>query len=106
QLEALLAPFTKGKSKEDYLLPVIKRMEPHLQYKDIQWAMARYNKALKTLATKAGIEENLTSYVARHSFASLADEMEIPITGIRDMLGHERISTTESYLADLRKSKI
>jgi integrase/recombinase XerD len=85
---------------------VIKRQSPVEQYKDVLWAIQRYNKNLKKLATLAGIEENLTSYVARHSFASLADEMEIPLTGIRDMLGHERASTTEAYLSDLRKSKI
>jgi integrase/recombinase XerD len=106
QLEVILKTFTIGKERSDYLLPVIKRTNPIHQYKDILWAIQRYNKNLKKLAQLAGIEENLTSYVARHSFASLADEMEIPVTGIRDMLGHERVSTTESYLSDLRKSKI
>ena len=106
QLEIILQHFTRGKDKSDYLLPVIKRDTPALQYKDVLWAIQRYNKNLKKLAMQAGIEENLTSYVARHSFASLADEMEIPITGIRDMLGHQKASTTEIYLSDLRKSKI
>jgi integrase/recombinase XerD len=40
------------------------------------------------------------------SFATLANKMEILLTGIWDMLGHERASTTEAYLSDLRKSKI
>jgi integrase len=106
QLEAILARFAEGKNKSDYLLPVIKRQTPVEQYKDVLWAIQRYNKNLKKLAALVGIQENLTSYVARHSFASLADEMEIPLTGIRDMLGHERASTTEAYLSDLRKSKI
>lgn len=106
QLESILQGFAAGKGKDEYLLPVIKRQSPVEQYKDVLWAIQRYNKNLKKLAALAGIEENLTSYVARHSFATLADEMEIPLTGIRDMLGHERASTTEVYLSDLRKSKI
>lgn len=57
-------------------------------------------------AGKAGIEENFTSYVTYHSFASLAAEMEVTITGIRDMFGHERVSTAEADLSDLRKCKI
>lgn len=106
QLQSVLSSFIEGKCSTDYLLPVIKRESAADQYKDVLWAIQRYNKALKKIAALAGIQENLTSYVARHSFASLADEMEIPLTGIRDMLGHEKASTTEAYLSDLRKSKI
>ncbi|MBR9997384.1 MAG: hypothetical protein KFF73_00365 [Cyclobacteriaceae bacterium] len=35
----------------------------------------------------AGIEEKLTSYVPRHPYASIADEMGIPVTAISQMLG-------------------
>ncbi|MBI1185434.1 tyrosine-type recombinase/integrase [bacterium] len=48
----------------------------------------------------------LTSYVARHSYASIADDMEVPITVISQMLGHQKISTTQSYLTDLRKNRL
>jgi len=44
--------------------------------------------------------------VSRHSFASGADDMGIPLTAISQMLGHKNISTTQSYLASLRKSKM
>jgi len=53
-----------------------------------------------------GIEERLTSYVSRHSYASIADEMGIPLTAISQMLGHEKIGTTQAYLDKLRKSKL
>jgi site-specific recombinase XerD len=59
--------FAAGKSSDDYLLPVIKRTELQDQYSDIDEARRRYNKRLKKLATLAGIDENLTSYVSRHS---------------------------------------
>ena len=54
----------------------------------------------------AGIEEKLTSYVSRHSYASIADDMGIPLTAISQMLGHEKVSTTQAYLDKLRKSKL
>lgn len=54
----------------------------------------------------AKIEENLTSYVARHSYATIADQMEIPLTTISKMLGHEKVNTTQIYLASLKKSTI
>jgi site-specific recombinase XerD len=94
QLKPILDTFTKGKSKDDYLLPAIKRESPIGQYKDIKEARLRYNRNLKELAKLAGIEEQPSSYVSRHSFASSADYLGIPITAISQMLGHKAIGTT------------
>ena len=63
-------------------------------------------KQLKKLGELAGIDEKLTSYVARHTFATLADQMEIPITAISQMLGHGRISTTQIYLTGLKNNTL
>lgn len=70
------------------------------------WALQRYNKRLKKLGKLAGIQETSTSYVSRHSFASIANNMEIPVTAISEMLGHERLSTTQVYLAGFKKEAI
>lgn len=95
--------FIADKEKDDYILPIIKHTEPASQYKDVTLARQRYN---KKLAEMAGIEENLTSYVARHSYATITDEMEIPITAISKMLRQEKINTTQIYLDSLKKSTI
>lgn len=102
----IIKEFKKGKKKNDYLIPAIKREDDLLKYRDIEWARKRYNKNLKTIAKLAGIEERLTSYVSRHSYASIADEMGIPLTAISQMLGHEKVSTTQAYLDRLRRSKL
>ncbi|MGY3055008.1 integrase/recombinase XerD [Pedobacter sp. UYEF25] len=62
------------------------------------------NKYLKILAEMAGISKNLSTHIARHSFAVLADES----TGgnmaiIQQLLGHSKRSTTEGYIKNLRK---
>jgi len=105
-LKPILDIFTEGKMPDEYILPVIKRTELAEQYKDIMWARKRYNKRLKDLAEAAGIKENLTSYVSRHSFASIANNMAVPLTAISEMLGHQKISTTQVYLAGLQKEII
>lgn len=105
-LNEILAYYTAGKDQNDYILPIIKRDTLQDRYKDVLWALNRYNKRLKQLAVQAGIKEKLTSYVSRHSFATIADNMEIPVTAISQMLGHEKLSTTQSYLAGVRKSAI
>jgi site-specific recombinase XerD len=106
QLWPVIKVFIKGKKIDDYLIPAIKRESELLKFRDIEWARKRYNKNLKTIAQKAGIEEKLTSYVSRHSYASIADEMGIPVTAISQMLGHEKVSTTQAYLDKLRRSKL
>jgi len=72
----------------------------------VHWALLRYNRRLKEIGKKIGIKEKLSSYVSRHSFASIANNMEIPVTAISEMLGHERLSTTQIYLAGFRKEAI
>lgn len=105
-LEKILHPYTREKKEDDFILPIIKRVNLVDQYKDIQWAQKRYNERLKEVAQLAGIDEKLTSYVSRHSFASIANNMGIPVTAISQMLGHENLATTQTYLASLRKDII
>ena len=106
QLKPLLKHFSKSKKRSDYLLDILEVGTPSEQYNKITWARKRHNKNLQVLAKLAGIEENVTSYAARHTFASGADDMGIPLTAISKMMGHKKISTTQAYLSGLRKSKI
>jgi integrase/recombinase XerD len=84
-----------------YVFPIIKRDSATHQDKDIQWARKRYNSKLKKLAEKCDIEQNLTSYVSRHSFATQAMLQQIPLNAISSMLGHSSLKTTEIYLKSL-----
>lgn len=97
----LLRPYMEGKSKEEYILPIIHRKRPENIYKDIEWARGRYNKGLKEISELCGIEQRLTSYVSRHSFATQAMLNKIPLEAISAMMGHSRINTTQIYLKSL-----
>src|SRR3712207_7772652 len=59
---------------------------------------SRYNRSLKLLARQAGISVNLTSYVARHSWASIAYEQGIALPVISKVLGHTNTETTLVYI--------
>lgn len=100
-LETILNYYISQNNPSGYIFPIIRRELPHLQDRDIQWARSRYNKKLKTLAELCGIEENLTSYVSRHSFATQAMLQEVPLNAISTMLGHSSLKTTEIYLKSL-----
>ncbi len=100
-LEEILSYYMDKNPDTEYVFPIIKRETPTGQYKDIEWARKRYNKKLKDLAKLCGIEQNLTSYVCRHSFATQAMMHEIPLAAISSMLGHSSMKTTQVYLKSL-----
>ena len=56
-----------------------------------------YNRALKDLATMAGIQKRVTSHVARHTFATWMLHEEVPIERVAKMLGHANIRQTQRY---------
>ncbi len=48
----------------------------------------------------------LTTYVARHSWASNAYKMGIPVAIISEALGHGSEKTTRIYLASMEEEKL
>lgn len=68
--------------------------------------LRRVNNALKTIGEKAGLSARLTTYVSRHSWATIAKAKNVPINIISDALGHESAATTQIYLASIDASVI
>lgn len=98
-LQAILDTYLHGKEADDFILNVIKSEEVQQQYTNIRDESHRYNRSLKEIGELCGIEQPLTSYVARHSFATIAKYKDVPISIISQALGHSDLKTTEIYLA-------
>lgn len=105
RIQQILDRYPKQKNN-DYIFPIITKATPEEQYRQVKWARSRYNKKLKKIAELCGIQETLTSYVSRHSFASIANTLKVPITNISQMLGHGSIKTTQIYLDSLPNQMI
>lgn len=101
QIQLILNHYVINKEPEDYLFPIIRRDTADHQYQSLKWARKRYNKKLELLAKECNIQEHLTSYVSRHSFATRAKNLGIATASISDMLGHGDIKTTQVYLDSL-----
>ncbi|WP_041257703.1 tyrosine-type recombinase/integrase [Fibrella aestuarina] len=99
-----------------YLLPWLSRYVPTPGLSEpeakAEWlsktesATAQINVQLKELARLAGIEGKLTSHVARHTFATLADAKITDKRKISAALSHKRFATTEIYLSELRSEEV
>jgi integrase/recombinase XerD len=64
------------------------------------------NKHVGMLARRLGIEEKVTTYTARHSWATIMERKGAPVGIIRDGLGHTSTKTTEDYLAGFDREAI
>lgn len=88
-----------------YLFPIITNPGRN-ERKQYETALRHTNNALKIIATMADIRIPLTTYVTRHSWATIAKNKNIPVNVISDALGHDSISTTQIYLASIDASAI
>lgn len=88
-----------------YLLPLIRegKGEERRQYLNSSHLLNRY---LKNIGKRLGLSQPLTMYVARHSWASVAREIDIPLSVISQGMGHDSESTTLIYLDSIDRSKI
>jgi len=73
----------KGKASGDLLLPF--------------GSHQRFNICLKKVAKLCGIKKNVTSHLARHTFATFALTNGVSIECVSKILGHTKINTTQIY---------
>lgn len=84
----------------DYIFPILLKQgltEQQIFYRKTK-VLRKYNKDLKELAQLAKIDKKLTSYVARHSFATILKMSGTSVEKISEMMGHSDVQVTMSYL--------
>lgn len=88
-----------------YLLPILKEngTDCRIQYRNSAHFV---NDKLRKIGEQLGLGIPLTSYVARHSWASIAKSKNIPVSTISEAMGHDSESTTRIYLASLDTSSV
>jgi integrase len=101
----------------EYVFPILKRMVHEKCEKDkkskkdkisgdklkvmerqYSSTLCYYNQELKKLGNMVGVKIKLTSYVARHTWASLAYINKVDLAVISQALGHSSTTTTQIYI--------
>lgn len=92
-------------SRTSYLLPVIKNngKDEWMQYIN---EAHRVNRNLKKIGVQLGLSIPLTTYVARHAWASIAKSKNVSVATISEAMGHDSENTTRIYLASLDTSAV
>ena len=88
-----------------YLLPLISRLDGTEQ-RQYRQAAQNINRGLKQIAEQLHLKEPLTLYVARHTWASIAQSNHVPLSVISVAMGHDSETTTQIYLASIQGSAI
>lgn len=84
-----------------YLLPLLGDRDKDDQERRYKAAYHRINRNLRRIGELVGLEKPLTMYVARHSWASAAQQQSVPLATISRAMGHDSERTTRIYLSSL-----
>jgi integrase len=90
---------TIDRRANNYVFPFLSAEMTELQKKQtIHQTVKMTNKWMGKIAEQLGIEGDVNTYSARHSFATSLLKSKAPLAFISKALGHTNIKTTESYL--------
>ena len=84
-----------------YVFPILSSFHksPTQKQNRIKKCLKQVNSDLKLIAMKLGIEPNLSTYAARHTYAMSLKRGGINMNVISDALGHADIKVTKHYLS-------
>lgn len=91
----------KKETTKPYLLPIIRSHDPKKAHAQYTSALCAHNRNLRKIGEMVELTFPLSSYFARHSWATVARDAHIPISVISSGLGHTSERTTQIYLAQL-----
>lgn len=93
-------------SGNDYVFAIFneKHVTPTAIYNRKVKMLRKINQDLKAIASLCGITTELTTYVARHSFATILKRQGINTSIISEMMGHDTEKTTQVYLDDFENT--
>lgn len=83
-----------------YLFPILGRehVTPKQQWNRTRKCLKELNADMKEAAEVVGIEEVLTSYVLRHTYATTQKESGVDVGLISELMGHSSVDVTKAYL--------
>ena len=103
EMKATIDSFSSEVKESAYVFPIIleNKLSAYAQY---ETALRTQNYRLKKLAGLSGIEKQVSTHWARHSWANIGKHENLSIRVISECLGHTSEKTTRIYLDSLDNS--
>jgi integrase len=90
---------SKDKDPDTYIFGIIDKDDnPEKVHAKVKQTYRRINEHMKKIGIELGIDIKLTTYAARHSFATVLKRSGASTEFISESLGHKDLKTTENYL--------
>jgi site-specific recombinase XerD len=102
EARTIIEKYATYQNRTGYLFPILdsrKHITPMQKFNRVRKLCHQINKELHKIANKLNIKEDVTTYVARHSFATVLKKSGVNIGIISQALGHQDIKTTQVYLS-------
>lgn len=103
-----LATIAKYQSDNIYLFPILSKFHKTAQQKAnrVHKVLAIINKSLKAVGEELNLPIDLTTYVARHTYATVLKRSGVNTSIISESLGHSSEKVTQIYLDSFENSQI
>lgn len=107
-VEKILKFYKEQSASSPYVFPILLRsgMDAKQIANRRHKVLSRYNRRLNEIAELAGIERKISSYVARHSYATIMLYKGASVEVISESLGHSNVQITGSYLKRFDNKRI
>jgi len=90
----------EDKDPDNFVFEIIsKKSSPQQEQAQIKNFTRFINQHIKILCKKVGLSDQVSTYWARHSFATIAIREGAPMEFIQESLGHNNLNTTQKYFA-------
>jgi integrase/recombinase XerD len=94
------------KKADQFIFPILEQeFTAEQEYRKTYDTIKLINKYVKRIAKAVGITQPVTSYTARHSFATVLKRSGASTEFISESLGHSNLTTTENYLGSFEKDE-
>ena len=105
----IINKYSDYQKKANYFFPILhckRHVTPMQKHNRVRKYCLHINQELKQLAKELNITANVTTYVARHSFATILKKSGVNIGIISQALGHQDIKTTQIYLSKFDNEQV
>lgn len=109
EASTIIAKYSTYQQEAEYLFPILhckRHITPMQKSNRVHKICHQVNTELRAFAKELGITAEVTTYVARHSFATILKKSGVNIGIISQALGHQDIKTTQIYLSKFDNEQV
>jgi len=109
EASTIIAKYSTYQQEAEYLFPILhckRHITPMQKNNRVHKICHQVNTELRKFAQELGITAEVTTYVARHSFATILNKSGVNIGIISQALGHQDIKTTQIYLSKFDNEQV